>query len=1090
MNFQLYTGNQLEVLAARFAESRHADQATDPLRPETVVVQTRGMAIWLQQFIAATDGIAANLRFPFLNSFISEVLLRQLPEEPFHPEEFSPDALRWRIFRELTEHPEVGPELAAYLQHPDQPELRRYQLAGRLAHLFDQYQIYRPELLAEWRHRLPETPSERWQAALWRTLCADRLSRADYLLKFLNRPVELDSEMGVINVFGVGTMPPVFLAVFAKLARCSTVRFFYLNPCADYWADQPDRRQREPELPGLLPREEAEGNPLLAAFGRQGREFLETLLSLDDDILALEESCFTPYGGDSALHQVQQDILELTNRGVGGVPPTPLAPDDVSISFHNCHSIRREVEVLHDYLLRELDGGKLQPRDLMVMAPDISRFAPYIRAVFDAGPLAGKYAISDRSLQQSNQLAVAFLELLELAGSRYECSRVTDLLEHPALRRKFRLGDSELEQLRDWIERSGIRWGIDGEMRRELLDYPFETYSWRRGLDRLLLGLALEEVPEAENALPELMPVAAAEAPESQLLLGRFCNLVRRLFDCRRAFRQPRTPEQWQRELEYRLEEFFEVDRAELAELTALKQLIRSFGTGAVAAGCRFPVGFEVVREALAGALAGPGESDAFLRGRITFCSLLPMRSIPKPVIALLGMDDGEFPRREPHLGFNLIARQLRPGDRNRQWEDRYLFLEALLSARSKLLIFYCGQNQREAEAELRPPAVPVGELQEYLNQAFRSADGEAVATALTRKHRLQGFDREYFDAGESLFTYSAESARVAKSVLERKSGDSPRRFRDGLSIAEPKLPDTPEPRELERFWLNPSAYFLERQLGFPPAESEPEAELDLEPLELDGLERYQLRERLGRYLAGHTPSPAELEQLRERWEQENRLPVGEAGTLAFAELRQEAELLDEPEFRARFARQQSFAVEFTLPESGLRVGGTLSADPDGRGVALCRFTTVKAQDFLRLYLRHLTLAAAAEPGSEPVHSVLRGRNRAERWELHGPDPLTARRRWEEFWTLFQQGQREPLPFLPEAAWRFITAPGRDPWAAAREGFHQTRFGGFETGDYRHEAVRLLYQPEDFDDPEFQRRFARCAEFVFGWLREPDGGTK
>ncbi len=1076
MQFQLYTGNKLEVLAGRFALLRNS-VPRDPFETETVAVPTRGMATWLSQNLARTNGIAANIRFPFLGAFVAEILRKQLPEERFDAEAFSVAGMGWRIFHLLGSEQEQYPELANYLRNPDKPELRRYQLACRIAEVFDQYQLYRPELLLEWKNREPAHPVERWQARLWRALCRDgKKSRAELLLRFLNRTDVEDAPLGEINLFGIGAMPPVFLSFFAKVARRSTVRLFYLNPCREYWADQPVGKE-QPELPGLS--FDAPENPLLRAFALQGRAFFDAVMHLDGEVLALGDECFEDYPGTSALARLQQDVLDQAQRGTQAFPALPLEPGDDSITFHNCHGELRQVEILHDLILDEMQHKNTPPREIMVMAPDIARFAPCIRAVFDAGPLAGMYAICDRAMAQSNLHAEAFNAILRFVRGRFEASEFIELLEHPAIRKHCALGNDAPARVRDLLEEARIRWGLDGAMRAEFLDISMESCTWRRGLDRMLLGLALEDDSENPGPLAALPPVALAGGDDATTLLGTLSALIGRLAALRERLARPHPPEGWREILEKVLEDFFVADNESGTELAVLRKLFREFSAGAERSGCSEPLSFDLIACILEQSLRTTGPNEPFLRGKITFCSLVPMRSIPAQVIAILGMDDGMFPRRDPQTGFNLLATRVRPGDRSRAWEDRYLFLEALLAARRKFILLFQGQSNREHENF--PPAIPVSELMEALNRTFLPTEAGTPSERLSRKHKLQAFASEYFSNGSGLFSYSAENSLVARQSEETRVSTLPR-FRDNLEVPEEADSTFFSLRDVERYFTDACTVFLEEQLLFSNGFRNMDTKeiQDCETLRLDAGERYHLRLRIGERQAREEIGEQLKKRFIARLEAEDLLPTGALGEQYFDALQRES-ILSDNAFRAAFAAQTPCLIEIPL-SGGRRITGSLSAAPDGSGLVRCRFTGLKPKDFIRFYLQHLALAAS---GGNTPRSILLGRTDDPPETLAGIGKTEACARWEELLDIYRLGRRRPLPILPEAATAYFST--EDPakrWNNARKGFHDQPFDRPATGDYVLDAVRRLYAPEDFDDPVFQEEFVRFSEPLFRWRQK------
>jgi exodeoxyribonuclease V gamma subunit len=176
-------------------------------------------------------------------------------------------------------------------------------------------------------------------------------------------------------------------------------------------------------------------------------------------------------------------------------------------------------------------------------------------------------------------------------------------------------------------------------------------------------------------------------------------------------------------------------------------------------------VEIEVVKSCLENLLEHVNFGHGFISSGVTFCAMLPMRSIPFKVVCLVGMNMDAFPRESKILGFDLMAKNPRIGDRSRRNDDKYLFLEALISARNKLYISYVGQSIRDNTRI--SPSVLVSELIDYIKEGFGLSEDEIVTF-----HRLQAFSSEYFNTDSKLFSYSNENFAASFS----------RRFQSGPS--------------------------------------------------------------------------------------------------------------------------------------------------------------------------------------------------------------------------------------------------------------------------------------------------------------------
>ncbi|MBM4320263.1 MAG: exonuclease V subunit gamma, partial [Deltaproteobacteria bacterium] len=800
--------------------------AGGPMQPEWVVVHSRGMERWLSQQLAQRLGVCANVHFPFPAKVLHELTGPAAPSGGAVGEAWSPPRLVWSILRQLPgllgeeafapllgclgagEQAAAGPDAAGMGRPVDR---RAYLLARRIADTFDRYVTFRPEMVLGWD--APSQEEQDWQPLLWRSL--RRVIAAPHLADLLRGPgaaLRLDGLPPRLCFFAISTLPPFFLELLGRLAREREVYLFVLCPAREYTGAIRSRKEIARELKGAL-REGVlpeqlhleEGNPLLASFGRLVREFQIVLEGteagcpydeLPGDLFVEPISAGGP-GSPTMLQLLQSDVLHLRQRGTGRSddperfpPPRPVAAGDRSISIHACHGPMRQVEVLRDELLGLLAADPtLQPRDIVVMAPDIEAYAPLLEAVLvdgdpprrgggaaGAGAGAGAapevaegegqpgrvgfpslpFRIADRSLRQENVVAEALLALLELAGGRTPASAVLDLLALPPVRRRFAIAAEELPMIRQWVGESGIRWGIDREHRQEHGQPGYQENTWRFGLDRLLLGVAM--AGEGRRFFGGVLPYDELEGQTTDLC-GRFVEFGETLFAELQELAAPRPLAGWRERLGRLLQAMTAVEDDEVWLQQQLRDLLDEIVQYAGNSGFSGELDRDCLSLLLEQGTSGKGPASGFGSGAITCCAMVPLRSIPFRVVCLLGMDDGAFPRAATRLGFDRLAADPRLGDRDPREEDRYLFLEALLSARQQLIITYTGRSIRDNER--LPPAVPVGELLDVLSASFFPEEGGAEQAAgegagraadlrerLISEHPLQPFSPQSFCAG------------------------------------------------------------------------------------------------------------------------------------------------------------------------------------------------------------------------------------------------------------------------------------------------------------------------------------------------------
>ncbi len=1000
----LWHSNRLERLADRLAEAL-ATRPAPPLVPECIMVQHPGTAQWLRVALAARLGIAANIEFLLPGSLIWRLLRARWPDLPAESA-WGKGPLTLRVLAELPAlamQPE-GHALAAHLQ-PQDPA-RAFELASRIADVFDQYQIYRPALLADWEAGKPDG----WQALLWRQLTAatEEPHRGQLLTRLAGPDGLAGIEAGALpmrlGLFGISTLPPAYLAVLDGLGARSEVTGYLLNPCAHWWADIVDARmlarlRRRWRARGLADVSEyyAGAPPLLASLGRQQREFLNLLQQLSpDDTLDYQAP-----EGDSLLARLQRDLLEFCPPAPAG----PLAPDDRSLQVHDCHGPLREVQVLHDQLLARFDAdASLGPEDVLVMAPNIDDYAPHLAAVFDGAPPERHlpWMLADRHERRAEPLLQAVLDLLALPQSRFTAGEVVALLEQPALMRRLRLTANELGRLRGWIRESGVRWGLDAQTREELDLPPVQANTWRFGLQRLLLGYAMGP---HESALTEAPQPFAALGAEDGELLGRLTELLDTLQRLRRELRQPRPATAWPAVIEQLLALFEPGDEAERVALQAVREAIARLAADADLAAYDAPLELAIVRAQLQRELDRPQRAQRFLTGQITCCSLQPMRSLPFRLIVLLGLNDGAFPRQQPPVSFDLMAAQPQPGDRRRRDEDRQLFLEALVSAREMLYLSYQGRDPHD-----NSPRLPSSVIDELLD-TVAAMHGESGRAAVLTRQPLQPFSAAYAIPAAGVFTYAAEW--LAAPQPERPFAATP------LPAPTPPL-TTLSLDELQRFLRDPVRHFLRQRLDLDLSQDDPTLSNE-EIFQPDRLASYALNERLlrgGRHGERWTAMHARLRG-------EGRLPAPPFDAL----------LLDE---RApdHAALQQALAeagtplppCEVDIEIDGVRLTGHLE-HLTREGNVHVRAGKLRPKDRPGFLLEHLLLQLVDAAGCPPTSRFLiLDATAPVAATLSTPIPVeTAHRQLAALIGLYRRGLCEPLPVLPRASEAYAAALAKAP---------------------------------------------------------------
>lgn len=1075
MTLRLFTSNRLEILADALAEALSKPLAS-ALDEEIIVVQSRGMERWVSMQLAQRHGICANYRFPFPNAFIHEVFQKVIPDLP-ERSGFDPKTMTWRIMKLLPSciRKPGFESLSAYLGDT-QRNLKRFQLSERIADTFDQYLLFRPEMIFRWEGG----EENHWQAVLWRELIKETgtMHRAALGKAFLKAteefPTTIYSLPERISVFGISALPRFHIQMLEAISRFSQINLFLMNPCKEYWGDILSDWEMKKTIAKNTTRDMTfeelhleKGNSLLASMGVLGKDFFD----LVNEYGCEEFPSFKNSGENNLLSWIQSDILNLRDRHQGLDAKEMIAPNDNSIQVHSCHSPMREIEVLHDRILDMFEtDSDLLPKDILVMTPDIETYAPYIQAVFDTPADPSRkipFSISDRSIRREGEIIDTFLAILDLLGSRFAASQVFAILESTAVHRKFDIMEADLTLVRKWLTDTRIRWGIDREDRSQLGLPPFTENTWKAGLERLILGYALPG--QDENMFNDILPYDDIEGSNASVL-GRLLDFTEQLFTHVTSLGQPRTLNQWSKTLTELLERFFMPDEDTEREMQVIRRTLNDLEDMQEIADFDEKIDITVITWHLKNFLEKEGFGFGFITGGVTFCAMLPMRSIPFKVICCVGMNGDAYPRQAKPLGFDLIAKHPKPGDRSRRNDDRYLFLEAILSARKILYTSYVGQNIQDNS--IIPPSVVVSELLDYIEQGF-TISGKKILDHIFTKHRLQAFSPEYFRKGKKLFSYSEENRQAAQCILEARK--APISFISrGLSNPEEEW-KTVDLNDLSTFFANPSRFLLNKRLGIHLEERASILE-DREAFDVKALEKYLLNKKL-------LEKKLEGENLKDFFpvvHASGQLPHGTPGECIFEELSQGVESFVE-KTRPYIQERILEPLQVDLNISGFRLTGRITPIYPER-LLQYRYAGVKTRDRLKIWIHHLTLNSLITD-TYPRASMLAGlepdKSRGDAWAAWEYSPVKNSkeilgRLLKEYW----EGLMKPLHFFPDTSWMYAhtmlkkNKSEEDALNSARRIWEKT---DYNRGECEDPYYQLCFGNTDPLDLEFRR----IAEEIF-----------
>ncbi|MBQ7693486.1 MAG: exodeoxyribonuclease V subunit gamma [Lentisphaeria bacterium] len=930
MAFHLFMSNSLEKLAALFQENLPPPE-NDVFTPVCAVVPNSGMAFFLERTLARKDhlGISANIECSFLQKFISEQIGNSLPPE--EAKEYaassvawSPAVLSWRIDALFAREPERFPYWRSYWQHDgkDDAELR-HLLSCELARTLDRYQLHRGKELAEWREgREPDSP----QAKLFRALCEEVPAPEKFHAGFLHskcaHPEKLPAKIGV---FGVGSMPEFYLQCLKKLSEVSEVFLFSPSPCRIYWGDFRSSRElaKEPDALEIF-EERARNNIVLSDLGSSGRKFLDLLLK--NEFFTDDPDEYVEPGNDTVLHLFQTDILDGVARHRKKDDP-PVDRNDRSVRVCSAPTARRELEALHDHLAELFyaseDGGKkLRPEDVIVMFPDINKAAPMIESVFANGPFDGKFAICDRSTAGQSPLIECFGKLLALPRSRCTSQEVLAFLDFPCIHRKLGLDSETLPALTRLAVRARICWGLSGAERLKFRGNGYEEFSWQDGIDRLLTEFARGEIMDDLFSGKETEGVDGDCAED----FGKLAEFVQDLRKWKRELPKPRTAGEWQEFLCAWADIFFDASDPEvLPELRALREAVEAVAGSAEKAGFTGEIAPEVFLSRFNAEVSAPGGRQYFLRDKITFCSLVPLRAIPARIIAVLSLNEQDFPPSDRHQDFDLLSTPLR-GDPNRAEESKYLLLEALMAAKEHLILSYVGKDDsRDPE-----PSVPLAVCIKALKEGFGFAPDE-----MPEKIRLPSVE--------------SDELRKFRKQEKKDSGQA-----EEISGEPKELPHSMDLAEFCSHLADSCGAFFEFHRGFPFAPWQDKTPKVDDPPAPDALDKSLIGKALWKmYLGGGLP-----EDWRRRFGNTRLLPVCRGGE-ALDELKRKIDRIGEDEL-GDAGNSEVKPFSYPLAEGFELCGriGVCEKEDKIRHLEFL-FSGAKEEKKLRFYVERLLIAAA-----------------------------------------------------------------------------------------------------------------------------------
>lgn len=984
----LYQSNRLEYLAQSLAAVQQQSPLQNLWQAQAIVVQSQGMRRYLNQFLAREHGIAANIDYSLPAGFTWQLLRQVLPGTPaLNP--FNPEVLRWRLlalFQSAAwmedDFALVREQVAHYLHGSEESA---YHLAGQLADVFDQYLVYRPEWVDAWQQGqlLDLGEHEAWQAQLWHHLSAGeakqhhRVSQWQQLRQQLNRSHLPERLM----VFGLATLAPIYLDLLQTIAEHIDVHVFALNPSSEHWGNilPPDRAVQNPI--------EDNGHPLLASLGKQGRDFFDALAALPRvqyELAIYDENPPT----NTLLHRLQWDIqtLHLSKHGLDG-----------SIQCQAAHSPLRELQILKDQLLQDLAANpSWQPHDIAVLTPHIEPYLPFIDAVFGYSQdnhQALPYSIADIKISRSHPLLQFLQSWLAWVNSRCEVDYLWPLLDSTMLRTRFEWTDADLDIIQHSMAEEGIRWGADEAM-RSAFGGQNHAFSWQQGRERTVLGWFLPQT-EQPRTWQGIMPWFGdlAHIP----IAARAQMLIDLLLNQHAIWQQATDIDGWIARIRTLLAALADEEALAGSSMAQLEQSLSDWAAQAALASFDTPITTTVATEHIARFLDSQDQAG-FLRGGITFCSMVPMRSLPFKCLCLLGLNDGDYPRTTKAPVFDLIAAHPKRGDRARRDDDRYLFLESLLSAREKLYLSYIGKDIRKNDT--MAPSALLSELGDTLATMSDTPLQKWLSTQVCQ-HPLQPFSTQYFTGNPHLISTRQD---YAQALNQTPTPAAP--FYSATTEQHPAAVEHAVEKHLIdltgliRFWRNPVRAWLSR-LGWKQHYHQAPYS-SAEPFNIEN--EWLINQTYLNARRAHTDFALADDVLH----QSNALPDGLLGEVLLQPWRQAVLMLDATLLHSPPVSD----LNIVFAHHHMVLHGSLNHLYQ-HGQIITAAKAYKQPDYIGAYLRHLVLCAVAGSDIDTHTHILYPPN-PQTWLPIPPD--IARSLLGAWLDAYHLGQKQPLPFFPRTS--------------------------------------------------------------------------
>jgi exodeoxyribonuclease V gamma subunit len=691
-----------------------------------VIVPNLSMGSWLEKQITIKLGICSGIKFITLKDFIFQIYFNANPNK----ELFNTHYIKHIIYDylcDLDANNEHFNEIIDYIFIDGVLNLfKAYSLASQLKIIFEEYIILRTYDIINNKF-IDKLPT--YQKILWQhifsykySLYQDNLnivSFIDIYKTFITNPNSLFKYMpNNVLIYGIISIYNSELDIIQVIANYSDIKWYQMVISNKYYSDLYSDATRNKLQAKILKAPFLtlddlyliDGNILVANLGQKSREFNELLASRDINIVQLDllnNNEILNFENESLLALIQFDIYNIINRCDNKYmiynnlefyqDPILINNNDMSIKINVCHNKMREVQILFNSICEVIAQDKeLNLGDILVIAPDISLYGDYIRAVFNneytisyGEKIYLEYSISGVYIPKQD-----FYQLLELLlNLEYQIpvTYIFDLLNNHIITSILQLSSDDIEQIKYWCQKNNICFGLLNNDYQEYNYSDIPAYSFQELLIRLVLGVTINNGGEVIYLNKDISHIPYKNIDSSKIelinklgIIFDLCNEIRQLFYKSENILK-----------NFAINDFISIFDGFLKPLITGKEIINSYNEfikNILLEKIEKIIDLKILRVIIKEIYA-KFNTKSNETGKITFTSMQLVKNIPYKMIYVLGLNNGEFPTTlEPNQLSQLNSEWIIT-DRNINLDDKQNFLSIILSAEKYLYFSYVGYD-------------------------------------------------------------------------------------------------------------------------------------------------------------------------------------------------------------------------------------------------------------------------------------------------------------------------------------------------------------------------------------------------------------